>query len=63
MLSSETIIKNLLLYDQDELSRFCCMILAYNPIVGSYNRIQHVIILELESIQFYLDINSQDNVE
>lgn len=63
MLNDGNIIYKLLQYYDNELYRFYCMILSYNPILGSYDRIQHVIIMALELIQFYLSISSQDNVE
>ena len=38
-------------------------ILSYNLIVGSYDKIQHVIILDLDLVQFYLNISSMVNRE
>ena len=42
---------------QSQLCIFYRKILPYNPILGSYERIQHSIILDLALDQFYLNIN------
>ena len=33
------------------------IILSYNPILGSYDRIQHIIILGLDLVRLYLNLD------
>ena len=46
--------KQLLQYYRYQLSISYWRILPYNHIVGSYDRIQHVIIMDLDLVHFYL---------
>ena len=47
----------------NQLCIFCWRILRYNLIVESYDRIQHVTIMDLDLVQFYFNIDSTLNLQ
>ena len=56
MLNSENTIKTTAIYYHNQLFIFYWRVLPYNFIVGSYDRIQHVITMDLNLVQFYLNM-------